>query len=82
MLRYSTTEARKHFSEIINKVKYEKIIVAVGRHNKNDVLIVPQPDIDTDDVPVSLMNAQSASFNFLAEEPDLYAFDDLKKRYV
>lgn len=82
MLRYSTTEARKHLSEIINKVKYEKIIVAIGRHNKNDVLIIPRPEIHEIELPITKINETSGSFDFLEDEPDLYTIDDLTKRYV
>lgn len=81
MIHYSTTQARKHFSEIVNKVKYEKIVISVGRHNVQEVLIVPKPDL-AEDLPVSEMNAQSESFKFLKDEPDIYSFKDLKKRYV
>jgi len=81
MIHYSTTEARKHFSEIINRVRFEHIIIAVGRHKKGEVLIVPKPELD-EKLPVSAINAGSPSFSFLAKEPDLYSIDDLKKRYV
>lgn len=81
MIRYSTTEARKHFSDILNKVRYEKIIVAIGRHDKEEVLMVPKPDLN-EDLPISQMNAASTSFSFLQQEPDLYSIKDLKKRYV
>lgn len=81
MIRYSTTEARKHFSDILNKVRYEKIIVAIGRHDKEEVLMVPKPDLN-EDLPISQMNAASTSFDFLQQEPDLYSLKDLKKRYV
>ena len=82
MRHYSTTEARKHFSEIIEQVHYLKVIVSVGRHGEKEVLIVPKPEIDNDDLPISSVNAASVSFQFLEEEPDIYSFNDLKKRYV
>lgn len=81
MIRYTTSEARKHFSEIVTRVKYEKIIIAIGRRKKEEVLIVPAPELDQE-IPVSQMNAASASFDFLKEEPDIYTFSDIKKRYV
>lgn len=81
MIHYSTTEARKHFSEIVDRVKYEKIIISVGRHDKQEVLIVPKPEL-SEDLPISEINAQSGSFKFLEDEPDLYSLKDLKKRYV
>ena len=69
MIHYSTVEARKHFSEIINRVKYEKIIVAIGRWNQDEVLIVPKPDLK-EKIPMSAMNASSPSFDFLESEPN------------
>ena len=81
MIHYSSTEARKILSEIISKVKYEKIIVSLGRHDKQEVLIIPRPEI-TEEIPVSHINASSSSFQFLADEPDIYSLGDLKKRYV
>ena len=77
MQTYTKTETRNNFSEIIKQVKYGKKIVAV----KRDVLIVPFPEID-ESIPVSQINEQSDSFDFLENEPDLYSLSDLKKRYV
>lgn len=81
MKHYSTTEARKNLSEIVERVHYLKIIVSVGRHGAQEVLIVPKPEID-EELPVSSINAASPSFKFLEDEPDLYSIKDLKKRYV
>ncbi len=81
MVHYSTTEVRKHLNEIINRVKYQKIVISVGRHNKQEVLIVPKPETE-DELPISEINAASSSFVFLKNEPDLYSLKDLKRRYV
>lgn len=81
MRHYSTTEARKHFSDLVNEVKYKKIVISIGRHDKEEVLMVPKPELQ-EDLPISQMNAQSVSFDFLHDEPDLYSMKDLKKRYV
>lgn len=82
MVHYSTTEARKHLNEIINRVSFEKIIISVGRHNKKEVLIIPKPEIAEDDLPITNINTASSSFDFLKDEPDIYSIKDLKKRYV
>lgn len=81
MLHYNTSDARKHLNEIVNKVKYQKVVISLGRHGKAEVLVVPylKPD---EELPISQMNAESESFKFLKDEPDLYTFDDVKKRYV
>ncbi|MBI5754619.1 hypothetical protein HZA41_00185 [Candidatus Peregrinibacteria bacterium] len=81
MLHYSASSARKHFSEILNRVKYEKIIVVIGHRNKEEVLMVPKPDM-AEALPISAINAASRSFKFLEDEPDMYSLKDLKKRYV
>lgn len=81
MRHYTTTEARKHLGEIVNQVKYQKIIISIGRRDEEEVLMVPKVTLD-ESLPMSEMNAQSASFQFLEEEPDIYSLKDLKKRYV
>ena len=81
MKHYSTTEARKHFSEIIEQVRYLKAIVSVGRRGEEEVLIVPKPEIN-EDLQISAINASSSSFDFVEDEPDIYSLKDLKKRYV
>lgn len=79
---YTTTQLRTNLSEIVNIVKYEKKIIAIGRKNKKEVLLVPYPDTQDAILPICDINAQSESFHFLKDEPDLYSFKDLKKRYV
>ena len=81
MLHYNTSEARKNLNEIVNKVKYQKIIISIGRRGKAEVLIVPKPELN-EVIPVSDINAHSSSFDFLEDEPDIYSVKDLKKRYV
>ena len=81
MKHYSTTEARRHLSEIVNQVKYQKIIISIGRHDEEEVLVVPKME-SGESLPISEMNAASPSFVFLEDEPDLYSLEDLKKRYV
>ncbi len=81
MRHLSTTEARKNFSNIVNEVKYQQLIVSVGRRGVSEVFIVPAYQI-VEDVPVSEMNAASKSFDFLENEPEIYTLKDLKKRYV
>lgn len=81
MKHYTTTEARKHLADIVNQVKYQKILVSIGRRNEQEVLLVPGLS-DDESLPISEMNAQSSSFAFLEEEPELYSLKDLKKRYV
>ncbi len=76
----SISEGRKQLGELVNLVKYQHRVIALGKNGKADVLIVSLPDLETD-VPVSAINAASPSFRFLEDEPDLYAISDLKVRY-
>ncbi len=81
MKHYNTSQARIHLNEIVNKVKYEKIIISIGRRNKSEALLVPAPEKD-EKLPITEINAQSKSFKFLEEETDIYSLKDIKKRYV
>ena len=76
----STTIARTKLGELINQVKYKKIIIALGRNNKAEVLITPIPN--STDILISNINSASSSFDFLNNEEDLYSKKDLKVKYV
>lgn len=79
----TTTTARKHLSELINKVRYSNIPVAIGRHNKGEVLLIKFPQDSNPLVDdATNFNQYAGAFDFLNEEPDLYSAKDLKKRYV
>ncbi|MBT4384808.1 type II toxin-antitoxin system Phd/YefM family antitoxin [Candidatus Peregrinibacteria bacterium] len=81
MKHFTTTEARKNLSKIVNEVKYKKVIIAIGRRDEEEVYVIPKPDLD-EELPISQINAASPSFDFLDDEPDIYSLNDLKKRYV
>lgn len=76
----SITDGRKQLGELVNIVKYQHKVVALGKNGRADVLIVSMPDMDSD-IPVTGINAASPSFRFLEDEPDLYSIDDLKVKY-
>ena len=83
MIKYSITEGRKSLGEIINIVKYQQKLIGIGKGKKVDVLVIPYKDMEnTEDIPVTQINSESDSFSFLANEPDIYSLDDLRKRYV
>lgn len=77
----SVTEGRKRLGELMDIVKYEHRVIALGKHGKAEALLIAVPDLD-DDVPTTAINAASRSFAFLEEEPELYSRTDLRKRYV
>lgn len=76
----SITDGRKQLGELVNLVKYQHQVIALGKNGKADVLIVSLPELESD-VPVSDINAASPSFRFLEDEPDLYSVADLKVKY-
>lgn len=79
----ATTEARKHFSDIVNKVRYTNSPVAIGRHNKGEVLLIKFPREANPLVDeMTNFNQYAGSFDFLNDEPDLYSSSDIKKPYV
>jgi len=83
MKKYTSSEARKRFRQIISDVKETDVPVGVGRYDRVEVLIIRYPEhINTSLSDVTNLNANSKSFSFLSQEPDLYSVDDLKKKYV
>jgi len=80
---YSTTEARIKLGELINLLKYKGGMFAIGRHNKKEALVIPFPqNLNNKLSEITNFNANSNSFSFLEQEPDLYSISDLKKVYV
>ena len=77
----TVTEGRKQLGELINLVKYQHRVIALGKNGQADALLVALPPIETD-TPITEINAASGGFQFLADEPDLYTVADLKVRYV
>jgi hypothetical protein len=79
----STTSMRKDISEVINKVKYTGQIFGIGRRDKIEAVIMRYPEnFNVDLSEITNINANSASFDFLKDEPDLYSVSDLKKIYA
>ncbi|MFC1756887.1 hypothetical protein ACFLZC_01885 [Patescibacteria group bacterium] len=79
----STTLARKNFSEILNKIKYNDQVFGVGRHEKIEAVIIKYPEnINNNLNEITNINMSSSSFKFLEKEPNLYSVKDLKKKYA
>ena len=77
------TEARRRFSELVNQVRYANTPVLIGRHDTAEVLMIKFPSQHNpilDDV--TNMNQYGGAFDFLEQEPDIYSYSDLKKRYA
>jgi len=75
------TEGRKRLGELMDIVRYQHKIIALGKNGKAEALLVALPGIGTD-FSITGVNAESESFRFLEDEPDLYSKNDLKKSYV
>lgn len=79
----STTNARKNIKEIVNRARYRGEVFAIGRRNVVDAVLIGFPQCFNDQLnDITNANAYSRSFDFLANEPELYSVSDLKKRYV
>lgn len=79
----TTTEARKVLPELINQVRYRRQMVAIGRRQQAEVLLVRFPEhynVSLSDA--TNMNQYGRGFDWLETEPDIYSHSDLKKVYV
>ncbi len=78
----STTNFRKNLPSFLNEVLSNKFLI-IGRRNKPEVLIIKYPENLNKKVSnVTNLNANSSSFDFLKNEPDIYSVNDLKVKYV
>lgn len=76
----TTTEIKKHISEIIDKVKYKNRIFGIGKKNKIEALVIKFPENFNNKLSkITNVNSNSSSFNFLEKEPDLYNINNLRK---
>jgi hypothetical protein len=83
MKTISTTNARKHIKALIDEIKETGEVVAIGRRDKLDVLMLKFPAQYRKSLSdITNINTYSSSFNFLETEPDTYTISDLKERYV
>ena len=83
MKTISITDTRKNIKTLVDRVKYRGESFAIGRHNSIDAIVIQfPPNYNKDFNDISNINANSKSFDFLKNEPDLYSSDDLKKIYA
>ena len=79
----TTTQARPILSELVNRIRFKNDVVAIGRRDKPEVLMIRYPVHQNPSLSDETnLNAHSDSFSFLEHEPELYSLEDLKKRYV
>ncbi len=78
-----TTQARKHLSALIDRVRFSHESVAIGRRDKAEALLIKFPGLMNTQVDEwTNINQQGGGFDFLQKEPDIYSLDDVKKSYV
>ena len=78
----TTTDARKRLSAIVESVRATGKAVAIGRRNTPEVLVIRYPRYNPNLSDVTNIASSSGSFDFLADEPELYSDKDLKERYA
>jgi hypothetical protein len=75
----TTTETRKHIKTIVDRVRYGGEVFGIGRRNSIDAVLLRFPTQYHKEMnDVTNVNAYSKSFDFLADEPDLYSVADTK----
>jgi antitoxin (DNA-binding transcriptional repressor) of toxin-antitoxin stability system len=79
----STTEARKHISDMLDAVAADGANFVIGRHDAPEVVLVKFPSAYRSDLSdITNVNSYSNSFDFLKNEPDIYSVHDVKKKYA
>ncbi len=74
---------RKKISEVVDKVKHKDQVFGIGRREKIEAIIMKYPEYFNKGLnEITNINANSSSFNFLEDEPEIYNIEDLKKKYV
>lgn len=78
----TTTKARKHISNLVNRAKYRGEVFAIGRRNSIDAVLIGFPqNYNSSANDITNVNTYSESFDFLKKEPEIYTVSDLKKKY-
>ncbi len=82
MQTISTTEARKKLSQVISNVQHTGHTVGIASHGRVLAYLSPAPKWNDTLSDTANLAAMGGSFDYLADEPDLYTIADLKVRYV
>ena len=74
MKTITSTNARKKLKSLLEIIKETGEVFAIGRHNHLDALLMKFPrDYNKDLNEITNINTYSSSFDFLADESDLYS---------
>ena len=75
----TTTKVRQQIKTIVDRVRYQGEVFAIGRRNSIDALLIQFPKTynkEMDDI--TNINAYSKSFDFLDDELELYSVEDIR----
>jgi hypothetical protein len=76
----TTTNLRREISSVVNRVRDTGEVFGIGRRDAVEVLVIPFPAAYRKNAnDITNINAYSRSFDFLADEPELYSRNDVKK---
>lgn len=76
-------EARKKIGQLLDAVADRNQIIGLGRRRRPEALLIKYPtQLNPQLDEITNFNANSSSFDFLTDEPDLYSVSDLRKKYV
>ena len=79
---HTRTNARKSIGALITQVRDTGEVFGIGRRDSVEAILIPFPkDYRKDVNDITNVNTYSRSFDFLADEPDLYSAVDLRNRY-
>lgn len=74
---------RQHLSAALNAVIEHNQVIGIRRRNRVEAIVLKWPGRFNGTLDeITNFNANSSSFDFLEDEPDLYSVEDLKRRYV
>ncbi len=79
----STTEVRERISDLVNIVSISRKSIVIGRRNVPEVVLIPFPSFWNGKLSeITNINTYSKSFDFLADEPEIYSVKDIKHKYA
>ena len=79
----STTEVRERISDLVNIVSSSRKPIVIGRRNVPEVVLIPFPTSWNSKLSeITNINTYSKSFDFLADEPEVYSRKDIKSKYA
>jgi hypothetical protein len=77
----STSKARTLLPKWIEMLKEHDGAFVIGRRNTPEAVLIKFPrEYRKDASDITNVNAYSASFDFLSDEPELYSIADIKKK--